>query len=170
MEHGKHMSGMEHGKHMLDMEHMEHTLSKLIPWRPWLVFETCLMSLWLMNRPNSKVECWMLSMLEYDWAELAILLRPYQLLEYQKDMRRCRFDINPSAHCWRICTGCSDLGHRIPVVTAMGGSQVKCYPFVDPKKVTQLFHNIHKPIRSGPDWGQRLGGGSFFFVFNFHSW
>ena len=76
------------------MEHMEQTLPKLIPWRPWLVVETCLMSLWLMNRPNSKVECWMLSMLEYDWAELAILLRPYQLLEYQKDMRRCRFDIN----------------------------------------------------------------------------
>ena len=33
-------------------------------------------------------------------------------------MRRCRSVLLP-AYSWRICTGCSDLGYRMPVVTAM---------------------------------------------------
>ena len=48
----------------------------------------------------------------------AELFQPHQLLEYQTDLRTCR-SVLLSAYSWRICTGCSDLGYRMPVVTAM---------------------------------------------------
>ena len=54
-----------------------------------------------------------------------------------KDLQTSRFDwpsrsVLPPTQSWRICTGCWDLGCKIPVITAISrGAKINCteYPF-----------------------------------------